>query len=365
MKLSQPDYTDNILHEFIQLLKKDPDMQELSLSAQKELWERIERKNKRQERNHVRLLIWSGSVAATICLLFVATWFNLSSPQPAKVDYTSLIKNFGHIDQTSTDVLLVLSNNQKISIEGQEAQLHYEEEGWVQINNKEKMAVEEKTEGGQIKFNQLVVPIGKRSMLTFNDGTRIWINSGSKLIYPVSFTQNKREVFVEGEIFLDVSPDPKRPFIVSTNSLDVKVLGTQFNVSAYTDQSDLQVVLVSGQVEIQRNGNTKEILKPNQLFSFNEQTQDFYISTVDVADYIAWKNGYYSFHHQDLGMVLSKLSKYYDVQFTWDEKIKDLKCSGKLDLKEDLQEVLSMLEKTAPIEIQNTTKRKYTVIVKH
>ena len=363
-ELTQPEQTDNSVSDFIKYVKKDSDMQGLSLSAQKELWNRIERKNKYHDRRSVRRLVWGGSVAAAICLFLVAAWFKLLSPQPAEVDYASMMKSFESVDQTFGNVQLVLSNNQRITIEGQEAQLHYEEEGWVNINKNEKIAVKKDADGEQAVFNQLIVPAGKRSMLTFNDGTCIWINSGSKLVYPVNFAQHKREVFIEGEIYLDVSSDPKRPFIVRTSTLDVKVLGTQFNVSAYADQSDWQVVLVSGEVEIQQNGDSKEILKPNQMFSYNEKTQEFYTSVIEVADYISWKDGYYPFYRQDLGTVLTKLSKYYDIQFKWDEKIRELSCSGKLDLKEDLQEVLSILEKTAPIEIKKTSEREYTVIVK-
>ena len=364
MKLTQSEHTDNVLQDFFQHIKKDADMPGLSSSAQKELWNRIDHQNKYHDRRFARLLVWSGSIAASICILVVAGWYTFSPPQPAKVDYSSIMRSFEHVDETVDKVQLVLSNNKKITIEGQEAHVDYEEEGWVNINKNEKMEVKEDPEGEQTVFNQLVVPAGKRSMLTFNDGTRVWINASTKLVYPVNFEKNKREVFVEGEIYLEVASDPVRPFVVRTGTLDVKVLGTQFNVSSYADQPDLHVVLVSGSVEIQQDGIPKEILQPNQMFSYNEKSKEFSTSIVDIADYIAWKDGYYPFYRQDLSTVLAKLSKYYGVQFIWHEKVRELSCSGKLDLKEDLQEVLSALEKTAPIEIQKTTGREYIVIVK-
>ena len=362
MKLTQREHTDNVLKEFIQRIKKDSDMQGLSDSAQEELWNRIDYQNKSHDRRFVRLLIWSGSIAASICILVVA-WYMFSPVQPATVDYASVMQNFTPVDETSGNVQLVLSNNQKITIEGQETHVDYEE-GWVNINKNEQMEVKEDMAGEQTAYNQLVVPAGKRSTLTFSDGTRVWINASSKLVYPVNFEKNKREIFVEGEIYIEVTPDSKRPFIVRANSLDVKVLGTNFNVSAYADQPDLQVVLVSGAVEIQQDGVSKEILKPNQMISYNKEMQDFSISMVDVSDYIVWKEGYYPFYRQGLGTVLTKLSNYYGVQFQWNEKVGELSCSGKLDLKEDLLEVLSVLEKAAPIEIQKTSEREYTVIVK-
>ena len=363
MKLTQPELTDNVLQEFIKHIRKDSDMQVLSAPSQNKLWKRIEHQNKHYDRRFVRLWVWSGSVAASICLLLVATWFKASSPKPDTVDYISIMQSFEAIDETPDKVQLVLSNNQRITIDGKETQLEYEEEGWVNINKNVKMPVSDNVSGEQV-FNQLVVPVGKRSKLSFNDGTRIWVNSGSKIVYPVNFEKFKRELFVEGEIYIDVNPDPERPFIVHTKVIDVRALGTQFNVSAYTDQPDLQVTLVSGKVEIQHDGSSKEILKPSQLFSYNEQNHDFSITMVDVSDYIAWKEGYYTFCHQDLGTVLTKLSMYYDIQFKWNEKIRELSCSGKFDLKDNLQETLKTLEKTAPIKISKTSEREYTVIIK-
>jgi len=364
-KFSQSEDMNKILSEFIELVKKDSEMPELSTSAQKELWIRIGKENKSNKRLLVKLLVWSGSIAASICFLLITHHYVFSPAQPEIVNYATVMQRFESMPETSGDVQLVLSNNRKITIEGEEAQLDYREEGWVDINQCEKMEVKKEVEDEKTVFNQLIVPVGKRSSLTFNDGTHVWINSGSKLVYPVNFTEQKREIFVDGEIYLEVRSDAERPFIVHTGVLDIKVLGTQFNVSAYADQSELKVVLVSGKVEIQQHNASMEILQPNQLFSYNELRHDFVVSTVDVSDYIAWKDGYYPFHQQDLGTVLAKLSNYYDVQFKWDMQIKELICSGKLDLKENLQEVFNTLEKTAPIKINKISEREYTVVLKH
>ena len=364
-KFSQSEDMNDVLPDFIDQIKKDSDMTELSASSQKELWNRIDKENKSNKRRMVKLFVWGGSIAASICLLLVAGWYVLSHSQPEAYDYASVMQRFESMSDTSDDVQLVISNNLKITIEGKDAQLDYREEGWVDINQNEKMEVKKDIEDEKTVFNQLVVPAGKRSTLTFDDGTKIWINSGSKLVYPVNFSKQKREIFLDGEIYLDVVSDAERPFIVHTGTLDVKVLGTQFDVSAYADQPDIKVVLVSGNVEIHENGASMEILKPNQMFSYNDNKHEYSISIVEVSDYIAWKDGYYPFYQQDLGTVLTKLSNYYDVQFKWDENTEKLSCSGKLDLKEDIREVINALEKTAPIEIRKTSEREYTVIVKH
>jgi len=365
MDLTKHAQTEDSLSNLIEHIKKDSDMPGLSLSAQQELWDRIDRKNKSHDRRFIKLWVWGGSIAASICLLLAVSWDLLFPPQPATVDYACIMQSFEPVDDASGNVQLVLSNNRTIPIDGQEAQVDYDEEGHVNINQNKKVKTNDGGEDEKIVYNQLVVPAGKRSMLSFNDGTKVWINSGSKVVYPVTFEKHRREIFVEGEIYLDVQPDAERPFFVHTGVIDVKVLGTQFNVSAYTGQHDFQVVLVSGQVEVRNTKDTsKEVLQPNQLFAYNEETLEFSVSSVDVSDYIAWKDGYYPFYGQDLGTVLAKLSKYYGVQFNRSEKLKELSCSGKLDLKEDVQEVIKALEKTAPIEFQKTTEREYKVIVK-
>ena len=364
-KFSQSEDMNNILPDLIDQIKKDSDMTELSFSAEKELWRRIVKENKAKKRRFIKFLVWGGSIAASICILVVAGWHILSShqSQPAMVDFKRVMQSFKTVDETTGNVHLVLSNNLKILIDGQETLLDYNEDGRININNKEKIEAKEGVYNEKI-YNQLVVPAGKRSVLTFNDGTKVWVNSGSKLVYPVTFEKHQREIFVEGEIYLDVTPDPERPFFVRTSAIGVKVLGTQFNITTYADHSDFQVVLVSGEVEVFREGHSKEILKPNQLYLCNEGNSDCSISMVDTWDYIAWKDGYYPFYSQDFGTVLSKLSKYYDIQFTWSEKLNELSYSGKLDLKEDIQDVIKTLEKTAPIAIMKISEREYRVNVK-
>ena len=364
MKLTRIEQADNKLSEFVKHIKKDSDMPELPLSERKELLTRIDNENSNHEWRFVRLSVRVGSIVASICIIMAAGWYILSTSQPPELDYLKVMQSFTTTDDPSGKVQLVLSDNRQIPIEGEEAQIDYKEDGWVNINKNEKIVVDENIGDENPEFNQLIVPTGKRSMLTLNDGTRVWINYSTKLVYPVHFEKDKREIFVEGEIYLDVIPDSERPFIVHTGTVDVKVLGTQFNVSAYADRSELQVVLVSGEVEIHKNGTPKETLKPNQMFSCNEESQNCLITMVDVSEYIAWKDGYYTFYQQDLGIVLAKLSKYYNVQFIKDEKIKDFSCSGKLDLKNDLRKVLNTLEKTAPIEIRETSEREYSVNVK-
>ena len=245
---------------------------------------------------------------------------------------------------------LVLSENKKIAISDKESQVEYGQEGNIQVNS-QKVANVTKEKDGAKTLNQLIVPYGKRSSITFSDGTKIWVNSGSKVVYPVAFEKGKREIFVEGEVYLDVTHDEKWPFIVKTQQMDVRVLGTSFNVSAYNDEPHVQVTLVEGKVEVNTANHHSGILSPSQQFSYDTQAGKASVRTVDVNSFIAWKNGYYQFRKQPLKIVFQRLSRYYGIRMEWDEAAGELICSGKLDFKDNLNEVLGNLENAAPIQV--------------
>lgn len=325
----------------------------LSTSEEDELWKRIETCNHLQNKRikRIRTIRSLAAIAATIALLVAVAWHQ-QQPDQQETDYIALIQATPKADDASQQVQLVLSNNRKLSLSGEETAVEYKQKGQVNVNSEQVELVSQK-ESEPPTLNQLIVPIGKRSTLTLADGTRVWVNSGSKVIYPVAFTAGKREIFLEGEIYLQVSRDEKRPFIVKTKQMDVRVLGTQFNLSAYENDASQRVVLVSGKVEINIPGKEKDILTPNQMLSYNHQANRTKITEVDVNDYIAWKDGYYQFVHQHLGVILKKLSRYYGNHIAWDESVSKLICSGKLDLKDSLAEVLNTLRQAAPIEIHN------------
>lgn len=145
--------------------------------------------------------------------------------------------------------------------------------------------------------------------------------------------------------------------------MEIRDLGTQFNVSAYENEPNSNVVLVEGKVEVQVKGRKKNTLNPNQLFTYDNSNDKIYTSTVNTQDYVAWKDGYYQFKHQKMNIVLEKLCKYYGVKIQWDDKVSELTCSGKLDLKDDLDKVFKALRNAAPIEIVQTNES-INIIVK-
>ena len=140
-------------------------------------------------------------------------------------------------------------------------------------------------------MNQLVVPFGKKSKIELADGTRLWLNSGSRAIYPVVFQKGKREIYLEGEGYLEVAHNASSPFYVVTDQMKVRVLGTKFNLSAYKEDASVSVVLVEGSVEASSESG-KLILKPNQLLNYQKSTRESTISHANVLQYVSWIDGW-------------------------------------------------------------------------
>lgn len=338
-------------------VRKTANVPALGPEGAEELWRRIDKDNKRFDSRR-RFTWWAAAgIAASVCLVASVAWFALMDGEKT-VDYAAILDSgLAPVElDASGNVQLILSDNKKIAIEGKETKVEYRGEGQVNINSEEKVDISAEGNAAEEAFNQLVVPHGKRSTITFSDGTHLWVNAGSRIVYPVNFDTNKREIYAEGEVYLDVAPDSKRPFIVKTKQMQVRVIGTSFNISAYDDEPEQRVVLVSGKVGVSMGERGRNFLSPNQMFSYNTVTKDMAVSNIDVSDYIAWKDGYYQFQQQSLPAVFNKLTKYYGITFTLDEELRTMSCSGKLDLKDDIGKVLLSLQKAAPIEIDNTNE---------
>lgn len=305
--------------------------------------------NKRKKTNW---RLWYPLAAASILILLVSIWWINSQYHKnfEVVDYSQLFP----AHNATQDVELILSDQTKLKISQKEPELKYNVNGKLVINSAKFIQQEtvNKTTGPE-SHNSIVVPRGKRANITFIDGTILWLNSGSSAIYPVEFTGRKREIYLKGEGYLEVAYDKSRPFIVKTDQMDVQVLGTSFNICAYPEDATTKVILVKGKVVAKSKNNSEIILQPNQMISFNSETQKNDIKDVNVEDYISWKDGWMLCNSEELGSIIGKLERYYDQKIIFsDEDIRFYCLSGKLDLKDDLNQVLQVIATTAPVKIQ-------------
>ncbi len=172
----------------------------------------------------------------------------------------------------------------------------------------------------KLVYNTLKVPYGKRFQLQLSDGTKVHLNAGTSLKYPVTFLQGqKRQVFLTGEAYFDVSKDTEHPFIINADNLNIKVLGTQFNVSNYPEDVESQVVLVEGSVdlyskeEIPGKTYTHTLLKPGFKGNFNKQKLNISTERVETSLYTSWRIGDLVFRNMPFNNILKKLERHYDV----------------------------------------------------
>ncbi len=289
------------------------------------------------------LYIWL-SAAASFLLLFTVTQIYQHSEEQESGLLEFVEANPLSAAPSSGDIQLFVSSGEMIRIEEKEPAISYNPDS-IRVTGKSV------AELNTSEYSQLIVPKGKRSKLTLSDGTALHVNSGTKVVYPNRFTGNIREIYVNGEVFLDVAPDPGKPFIVKTNDVEVRVLGTKFNVLAYEEDHETQVVLASGAVRITSGKNrSKTELTPSQMYQYKNGQAS--VTKVEVEKHISWIHGILYAEDERLDVLMTKLSRYYGEEIIYDENIVNQRCSGKVDLKSELGEVLNGLTFSFPIEIE-------------
>lgn len=246
-------------------------------------------------------------------------------------------------------MLLRLPDNRNIRILGNEAEIRNSIDGMVTVN-RHRVALGTAPEGMR-PTARLSVPCGKRAKVTLADGSIVWVNSGTKLRYPLSFESGIRSIYAEGEVFLDVAADSRHPFVAETRGFDVMVYGTSFNVSAYPTDSTASVVLVRGSVKVSGAGKEPVKMVPGQLVNV-KGNQPGEPRNVDVEKYVSWVDHILMYDEEPLGIVFERLHTVTGNEFVLGKGVSTIRVSGKLDLKYGLDNVLSAISFTAPVQFE-------------
>lgn len=236
---------------------------------------------------------------------------------------------------------IILSDGTTHEFDSDESIIRQTGEGNVMVNNDTLKANAAPSGSGKTAMNLIVIPYGKRSAVTLADGTRIWLNSGSQISYPVTF-KDTREVYLSGEAYFDVQADKKKPFIVMTHDIRIRVTGTSFNVSSYTTDDYTHTVLAKGEVKISLNavlGKSME-MKPGERVIYRKNSETFTKDNVDVEMYSSWINGFLIFDNEPTSEIFKKLERIYNQRIIIDPGLINITFSGKLDLQEDIKDVL-------------------------
>lgn len=339
---------DKKMKQFISFVKDKEKIKETDILSSWDTVEKLVDASKRvKEKKRVRYFIAGLSAAASIALVLIFSPYVFQSA--TKSSYISELDKEIVPQDSLNQIYLVLSEDRKVELEN-ESVVCYNNEGDITVNS-QSTRITKGVISKEKQLNHIIVPKGKRTHLTLSDGTRIYVNADSHVIYPSVFNDDKREIAVEGEVYLEVAQNPKVPFIVKVKGLDVKVLGTTFNVSAYKEQ-EISVVLVNGSVEVKSSAKEKMVLSPSQRVCLKDGVMKK--ENVDVLKYICWKDNVMLLDNDATGDVLERIARYYGVPIWYDHNIADRKLSGKLDLCESIEDVLDIIRESASLRMEKT-----------
>ena len=198
----------------------------------------------------------------------------------------------------------------------------------------------------EVLFNTLNVPFGSKVVsLTLSDGTKVWLNAGSSLRYPIVFTGEERKVDITGEAFFDVAKDEQIPFYVQKNDIKIQVFGTQFNVNAYENEDFTKVTLLEGSVQVSK-GILSSRLRPGQQAQVNKNGEIGVVKNADTEAAVAWKNGYFQLNGTGIEELMRQVARWYDVEVHYEGAPPRRAFAGQLQRNLSLSEALRILEES-------------------
>ena len=201
-------------------------------------------------------------------------------------------------------------------------------------------------EKSNIHYEELYIPSGQRAQVKLHDGTIIWLNANSRLRYPSQFNKRERKVELDGEAYFEVAKNKECPFIVSTEKVNIKVLGTKFNVFAYKGKQEFSTSLLEGSVKLYAPSDENHyiFMRPNEEVELRDG--HFVKHSFTKTDFLLWKDGLYSFDDLPFGEIVKKLEIYYDIKIVMkNSKLKSFKFSGKFRQIDGVESILRIMQR--------------------
>lgn len=193
------------------------------------------------------------------------------------------------------------------------------------------------------EFNTLTTPRGGQYRVVLSDGSQVWLNAASSLRFPIAFTGNTREVELTGEAYFEVAKNRKKSFRVRVKDMQVDVVGTHFNINAYSEEEAIKTSLLEGSVQVTK-GFRSHRLQPGEQSILNWEDDTINITTADMDAVVAWKNGLFEFQGADIAAIMRQIARWYDVEIISTAKIHSRRFEGKISRNAQLSDVLQILE---------------------
>jgi len=312
-----------------------------------------------KKKSRLQTLYFIGRIAAAIIVVSGLSYLVINSFDNIDSNKKQYAEN--KIMAGSKKAILVLEDGKTVDLIKNEKNDIVQSGVVISINKKQlTYKVDGSTEKPTLAetYNTIVIPKAGEYSFTLADGTKVWVNSNTKLKYPVKFIGNKRLVYLEGEAYFEVTKDKNKPFIVKTYAgMEVEVLGTKFNIEAYKGNDNIKTTLLSGKVRVNK-AKEESILKPNQQAVFDRMSGEIVKRDVDAYRYIAWKEGKFLFDNERLEDIMIKLSRWYNVEvFYMNQEVKDFHFTGDMERYSDIATILKLIEQSTNIRfrIKNNT----------
>lgn len=301
--------------------------------------------------------LWFRIAAAAVILFTLSTFLILYYNGKGGLSYGN--ENATEILPGTDKAMLTLSDGSQISLSDAKSGEIATESG-LKISKSDKGEVVYSHLPGakpeKDSFNTIETPRGGKYQIILPDGTMVWLDAASSLRYPVAFNGKERSVELTGQAYFEVAKIKGKSFKVISGAQELEVLGTHFNVNAYTGKQPILTTLLEGSVKVVAKGSTSaEVLKPGQQSAL--EGRDFQVKEVDTEEAIAWKNGLFIFNEEDVPTVLLKLERWYDVDFITEGELEQIKIGGKISRSKTLSEVLRVLQLTRKIKFKTEGRR--------
>lgn len=280
---------------------------------------------------------WAAA-ASLLLLLSVGGYLHYTRPV-AKI---AVVKPAADIMPGSDRAVLTLGNGSTVTLDSTGNQVIAQ--GDVQIRQQNgQLHYATANAATEMVYNTLTTPRGGKFRIVLPDGSAVWLNAASSLTFPTAFNGNSRVVELRGQGYFEIAPDAKRPFKVKVKDMEVQVLGTSFDIMAYTEEAAVSTTLVQGGVKVVKGNNT-QLLQPGQQAVIAAGSQHITVQDANVNQVTAWKNDRFIFNDTDLETILREVARWYDVQIVYTKKPGNEKYNGGLSRHLPLSVVLQLLE---------------------
>lgn len=257
---------------------------------------------------------WRQIAAAAAIISFIAVGYWLFTNNKKSIEAPVIAKNINEdVNPGSFKARLTLADGSTITLDSAALGELTKQGGTVILNKDGKLVYNPSTNTGEVLYNTVATANGETYSLTLADGSQVWLNAGSSIRFPVAFSGKERRIETTGEVYVKVAKNPAQPFVAVVAGMEVLALGTEFNINAYSDETNGTATLIEGSVKVS-NGTASTILQPGQQTNVSGKDQLTVAKKVNLDEITSWKEGKFHFESADLKTILRQFARWYDVE---------------------------------------------------